>query len=67
MDKIIKEDLLSDVLKDLAPKMAGFTRKRSGQIVNVAKIGRNKPCPCGAVYPNGMFKKWKDCCGKYNT
>lgn len=28
------------------------------------KISRNEPCPCGALYPDGRHKKYKDCCGK---
>lgn len=34
------------------------------------KIGRNDPCPCGAVDENGKPKKYKNCCfasGKYET
>jgi uncharacterized protein YecA (UPF0149 family) len=33
-------------------------RVRSG-----AKVGRNDPCPCGAVDSNGKPKKYKKCCG----
>jgi len=28
------------------------------------KIGRNDPCPCGNVRPNGLPRKYKDCCGR---
>ena len=28
------------------------------------KIGRNDPCPCGAVDENGKPKKYKKCCLK---
>lgn len=28
------------------------------------KIGRNDPCPCGRLRPNGLPMKYKDCCGK---
>ncbi len=28
------------------------------------KIGRNDPCPCGKLRPNGLPMKYKDCCGK---
>ena len=28
------------------------------------KIGRNAPCPCGAKWPDGTPKKYKDCHGK---
>jgi len=26
------------------------------------KVGRNEPCPCGAVDENGKRKKFKNCC-----
>jgi len=26
------------------------------------KVGRNEPCPCGKLKPNGNRKKYKDCC-----
>lgn len=32
--------------------------RKSGQIINENKIGRNDPCPCGSG------KKYKKCCGK---
>ncbi|MCL2402006.1 MAG: preprotein translocase subunit SecA [Oscillospiraceae bacterium] len=28
------------------------------------KIGRNAPCPCGKLRPNGLPMKYKDCCGR---
>jgi len=28
------------------------------------KIGRNDPCPCGKLRPNGLQMKYKDCCGR---
>jgi len=28
------------------------------------KVGRNEPCPCGALWPDGKPKKCKDCHGK---
>jgi len=34
------------------------------------KIGRNDPCPCGALDENGKPKKYKNCClktGKYEN
>ena len=33
------------------------------------KVGRNEPCPCGAVDENGKRLKYKNCClgnGKYD-
>lgn len=35
---------------------------RSGKVSS--KIGRNDPCPCGKQRPNGLPKKYKDCCGR---
>lgn len=26
------------------------------------KIGRNDPCPCGSLYKDGSYKKYKKCC-----
>jgi preprotein translocase subunit SecA len=35
------------------------------QPVKVAKKpGRNDPCPCGKLRPNGLPMKYKDCCGR---
>ncbi|MCD8001608.1 MAG: preprotein translocase subunit SecA, partial [Oscillospiraceae bacterium] len=28
------------------------------------KPGRNDPCPCGRLRPNGLPMKYKDCCGR---
>ncbi len=28
------------------------------------KVGRNDPCPCGAKWPDGRPKKYKQCCGR---
>ena len=28
------------------------------------KIGRNDPCPCGKLRPNGLPMKYKNCCGR---
>ncbi|MBQ9412952.1 MAG: preprotein translocase subunit SecA, partial [Oscillospiraceae bacterium] len=28
------------------------------------KPGRNDPCPCGKLRPNGLPMKYKDCCGR---
>ncbi len=33
-------------------------------IVKAKTPQRNDPCPCGATWPDGTPKKYKDCCGK---
>ena len=55
-----------------AVDVAEFMRKmRTKPVVrDYKKIGRNDPCPCGAVDENGKPKKYKNCClrsGKYET
>jgi len=31
------------------------------QMIEIPKIGRNQPCPCGAVKPDGKPIKFKNC------
>ena len=33
-------------------------------VKKLKKPGRNDPCPCGKLRPNGLPMKYKDCCGK---
>ncbi|MBQ7736894.1 MAG: preprotein translocase subunit SecA [Oscillospiraceae bacterium] len=33
-------------------------------VKKVKKPGRNDPCPCGKLRPNGLPMKYKDCCGR---
>lgn len=40
-----------------------FTRTRE-TIVKGRIPSRNDPCPCGACWPDGRPKKYKECCGK---
>ena len=40
-----------------------FTRTRD-TIVKGKIPSRNDPCPCGACWPDGRPKKYKECCGK---
>lgn len=48
----------------------GLQERKADKIIkddshyNGAKVGRNEPCPCGATYPDGAPKKFKDCHGK---
>ena len=43
-------------------------RKADGNVILFfkvgKKIGRNDPCPCGKLRPNGLPMKYKDCCGR---
>ena len=40
-----------------------FTRTRD-TVVKSRTPSRNDPCPCGACWPDGRPKKYKECCGK---
>ena len=43
----------------------GKTFSASKETIVKAKVPqRNDPCPCGATWPDGTPKKYKDCCGK---
>ena len=53
-----------------AMQKMGYFRKTRPIVRDNKKIGRNDPCPCGAVDENGKRKKYKDCClntGRYET
>ena len=56
--------------KSVAKGAVGSVGGASGQPVkkqpvkSVKKPGRNDPCPCGKLRPNGLPMKYKDCCGK---
>ncbi|MFA5125162.1 MAG: preprotein translocase subunit SecA [Patescibacteria group bacterium] len=47
----------------LAERQADKILKDSAHY-NGEKVGRNDSCPCGATYPDGKPKKYKDCHGK---
>ncbi len=40
-----------------------FTRTKD-TVVKSKTPSRNDPCPCGACWPDGRPKKYKECCGK---
>ena len=53
-----------------AMKRMGYFRKTRPIVRDSKKIGRNEPCPCGAIDKNGKPKKYKNRClntGKYET
>ena len=50
------------VAKANTPAGDGTVKKQP--IKKQKKIGRNDPCPCGKLRPNGLPMKYKDCCGK---
>ena len=42
----------------------GDASVKKAPVKKVKKPGRNDPCPCGKLRPNGLPMKYKDCCGK---
>ena len=51
------------VAKNMAANVGGEAPKKK-PIKKAPKPGRNDPCPCGKLRPNGLPMKYKDCCGK---
>ena len=51
------------VAKNAVGNVGGEPVKKQ-PVKKAVKIGRNDPCPCGKLRPNGLPMKYKDCCGK---
>lgn len=47
-----------------AANVGGDGSEKRQPIKKAQKIGRNDPCPCGKLRPNGLPMKYKDCCGR---
>jgi len=47
-----------------AQNAGGDSSERKQPVKKGPKIGRNDPCPCGKLRPNGLPMKYKDCCGR---
>ena len=52
------------VTKNAVANAGGDASVRKQPVKKVKKPGRNDPCPCGKLRPNGLPMKYKDCCGK---
>ena len=50
------------VAKNAVTNAAGGEKKQPAK--KLKKPGRNDPCPCGRLRPNGLPMKYKDCCGR---
>ncbi len=44
--------------------VGGDASVKKQPVKKAQKIGRNDPCPCGKLRPNGLPMKYKDCCGR---
>ncbi len=51
------------VSQSAAANVGGAPQKKQ-PVKKVKKPGRNDPCPCGKLRPNGLPMKYKDCCGR---
>ena len=55
------------VAKNAVTNAPGDGTVKKQPVKKVKKPGRNDPCPCGKLRPNGLPMKYKDCCGKTNS
>jgi len=67
--RVRKEDALQrrSVVRNMnasAQNAGGDGTVKSQPVRKGQKIGRNDPCPCGKLRPNGLPMKYKDCCGR---
>ena len=52
------------VVKNPVGNVGGDLSLKKQPVKREKKPGRNDPCPCGKLRPNGLPMKYKDCCGK---
>ena len=64
--RVRKEEKLErrSVAKNAAASAGGDATVKKQPVKKIKKPGRNDPCPCGKLRPNGLPMKYKDCCGK---
>ena len=52
------------VARGAVANAGGDDSEKKKPVRRTKKPGRNDPCPCGKLRPNGLPMKYKDCCGK---
>ena len=52
------------VARNAATNVGGGAPQKKQPVKKIKKPGRNDPCPCGKLRPNGLPMKYKDCCGR---
>ena len=50
--------------RNAAANVGGGAPQKKQPVKKIKKPGRNDPCPCGKLRPNGLPMKYKDCCGR---
>ena len=63
-DETLKRRGVAKGLRESAQNVGGDTAEKKQPVKKGPKIGRNDPCPCGKLRPNGLPMKYKDCCGR---
>ena len=63
-DESLKRKGVSKNLQAQAANAGGDASVKRQPVRKTVKIGRNDPCPCGKLRPNGLPMKYKDCCGR---
>lgn len=62
-EKVQQRRQVGEETRAVADDGSKFTETKE-TIVKSKMPSRNDPCPCGACWPDGTPKKYKDCCGK---
>lgn len=64
-EKVEKRRQVGEEVNATAASDDGKTFTRTRETIVKGRIpSRNDPCPCGACWPDGRPKKYKECCGK---
>jgi preprotein translocase subunit SecA len=63
-EETLKRKGVSKNLQAQAASAGGDGTVKRQPVRKAEKIGRNEPCPCGKLRPNGLPMKYKDCCGR---
>lgn len=64
-EKVERRKQVGEEVNATAASDDGKTFTRTRETIIKGRIpSRNDPCPCGACWPDGRPKKYKECCGK---
>lgn len=58
------DSIFFDTVFTIQKPVMAMSAQAGQKIANVKKIGRNDPCPCGAIKPDGRPVKFKHCHGR---